>query len=96
MVLVSGASLLEARAAVSITAWRVACSRARLCRLIGAATPGYLIKDGARTPFNIGHRTELTDFTCEEAEQLTRHLDVPPAQAKNLIRWILAWTGGHP
>jgi hypothetical protein len=64
--------------------------------LIGVATPGDLIKDGARTPFNVGHRVELTDFTDEEAEPLIQHLDVPPALARSLIRWITAWTGGHP
>ena len=45
--------------------------------LIGVATPGDLIKDVARTPFNIGHRIELTDFTVEEAQALTTHLAVP-------------------
>ena len=35
--------------------------------LIGVATPGDLIKDTTRTPFNIGHRIELTDFTLDEA-----------------------------
>jgi hypothetical protein len=64
--------------------------------LIGVATPGDLIKDGARTPFNIGYRVELTDFTEEEAEPLMRHLNVPPSLARNLLKWILAWTGGHP
>ena len=35
--------------------------------LIGVATPNDLIKDSARTPFNIGRRIELTDFTTQEA-----------------------------
>ena len=38
--------------------------------LIGVATPGDLIKDTSRTPFNIGHRIELTDFTIDEAAGL--------------------------
>ena len=42
--------------------------------LIGVATPGDLIKDGARTPFNIGQRVELTDFTVDEAVPLTEYL----------------------
>ena len=45
--------------------------------LIGVATPGDLIKDAARTPFNIGHRIELTDFTFDEACALAKHLAVP-------------------
>ena len=40
--------------------------------LIGVATPGDLIKDAARTPFNIGHRIELSDFTLDEASALAR------------------------
>jgi hypothetical protein len=31
--------------------------------LIGVATPSDLIRDPKRTPFNIGQRVELTDFT---------------------------------
>ena len=46
--------------------------------LIGVATPGDLIKDTTRTPFNIGHRIDLTDFTLDEAfaagEAISRYL----------------------
>ena len=48
--------------------------------LIGVATPNDLIKDAARTPFNIGRRIELTDFTsagsggtCCSSRSATRH-----------------------
>jgi hypothetical protein len=64
--------------------------------LIGVATPGDLIKDSTRTPFNIGHRIELTDFTLEEAAPLASHLPVPPALGREVIQSILKWTGGHP
>ena len=64
--------------------------------LIGVATPNDLIKDSARTPFNIGHRIELTDFSQQEASALAGHLAVPPAMSAELIAWILQWTGGHP
>jgi hypothetical protein len=64
--------------------------------LIGVATPGDLIKDGARTPFNVGQRVELTDFTVDEAEPLIAFLGVPPPLERDLITWILLWTGGHP
>jgi len=64
--------------------------------LIGVATPGDLIKDAARTPFNIGHRIELTDFTLDEACALTKHLRVPEQVGENVIRWTLRWTDGHP
>jgi hypothetical protein len=64
--------------------------------LIGVATPGDLIKDAARTPFNIGHRIELTDFTLDEASQLALHLPLPESIGRELIGWVLRWTGGHP
>ncbi|GAB1540308.1 hypothetical protein NUACC21_29770 [Scytonema sp. NUACC21] len=34
--------------------------------LIGVATPGDLIRDPKRTPFNIGQLVDLTDFTFEQ------------------------------
>ena len=64
--------------------------------LIGVATPNDLIKDAARTPFNIGQRIELTDFATHEAAALADHLAVPPGVKNDLIYWILRWTGGHP
>src|SRR5437879_12690987 len=35
--------------------------------LLGVATPSDLIQDTRTTPFNIGRRIELTDFTAHEA-----------------------------
>lgn len=64
--------------------------------LIGVATPNDLIKDASRTPFNIGHRIELTDFSNQEAAALADHLAVPPDVRGDLIYWILRSTGGHP
>ena len=64
--------------------------------LIGVATPGDLIKDPTRTPFNVGYRIELTDFTLDEAAPLADHLPVPEALRRELIGWILSWTHGHP
>jgi hypothetical protein len=42
--------------------------------LLGVATPGDLITDTRTTPFNIGTRIELTDFTPEEAAPLVAGL----------------------
>jgi hypothetical protein len=64
--------------------------------LIGVATPNDLIKDAARTPFNIGHRIELTDFTRDEASAIAGHFSVSPESGARLIDWIVRWTGGHP
>src|SRR5262249_33890737 len=38
--------------------------------LLGVATPSDLIQDTRTTPFNIGRRIDLTDFTPEEASVL--------------------------
>jgi WD40 repeat protein len=43
--------------------------------LLGVATPSDLIQDPRTTPFNIGRRIELTDFTEAEAAPLAAGLD---------------------
>lgn len=58
--------------------------------MIGVATPSDLIADSSRTPFNIGYRVDLTDFTFEEALPLAGSL------GPQTLQWILNWTGGHP
>ena len=64
--------------------------------LLGVATPSDLIQDTRTTPFNIGHRIELTDFTAEEAQVLLPGLSGAGPAALDLLRRILHWTGGHP
>ncbi|MHC5823281.1 MAG: AAA-like domain-containing protein, partial [Nostoc sp.] len=64
--------------------------------LMGVATPGDLIRDAKRTPFNIGQRVDLTDFTVEEALPLAEGLALPSNEANQILRWVLNWTGGHP
>jgi hypothetical protein len=64
--------------------------------LLGVATPGDLISDPQRTPFNIGRRMDLTDFTERQAIPLADGLGLPPVEAGQVLTWILEWTGGHP
>ncbi|OKH56980.1 AAA-like domain-containing protein, partial [Scytonema sp. HK-05] len=64
--------------------------------LIGVATPGDLIRDPKRTPFNIGQRVDLTDFTFEEAKPLGEGLGLATNEVQQVLRWMLEWTGGHP
>ena len=64
--------------------------------LIGVATPSDLIRDPKRTPFNIGSRVDITDFTFDEALPLADGLEMPDDQARNVLRWVIKWTGGHP
>ena len=61
--------------------------------LVGVATPADLISDNRRTPFNIGHRVEINDFTVSEALPLAQGLG---PQATQVLTWILQYTGGHP
>ena len=64
--------------------------------LIGVATPDDLISDPKRTPFNIGRRVDLNFFEEEEAMPLAEGFDLSLEEARQVIRWILFWTGGHP
>lgn len=64
--------------------------------LLGMATPSDLIRNALTTPFNIGHRIELTDFTLEEAAPLARGFRVEPELAEELLERMLYWTHGHP
>jgi AAA domain-containing protein/carboxypeptidase family protein len=64
--------------------------------LLGVATPSDLVRDIRITPFNIGKRIDLTDFTEEEAAQLSRGLTPDAESARALVRRVIYWTGGHP
>ncbi len=64
--------------------------------LLGVATPSDLIRDTRTTPFNVGRRIELRDFTDAEAAPLAKGLHLKDAQAAKLLQRILNWTGGHP
>ena len=64
--------------------------------LLGVATPSDLIRDTRTTPFNIGRRIELTDFTEHEATPLCAGLADRPEIAGRLLQRVLHWTGGHP
>lgn len=64
--------------------------------LLGVASPTDLIGDPKLTPFNIGRRIELSDFTPAEASALAAGLAGPPARAKALLARVLFWTGAHP
>jgi len=63
--------------------------------LLGTATPADLIQDTRTSPFNIGKRVEVLDFTPDEAAPLAEGLH-DAEQGKSLLERILYWTGGHP
>ncbi|MBL8207784.1 MAG: AAA-like domain-containing protein [Blastocatellia bacterium] len=64
--------------------------------LLGVATPSDLIRDTRTTPFNIGQRIELNDFTDDEAAPLSHGLGRDERTVQKLLKRILYWTGGHP
>ena len=61
--------------------------------LIGAATPSDLIENPDRTPFNLGERIEIADFTEVEAAGLLPGSGIPPEEAQQVLRAVIAWTG---
>ncbi|MBI1881763.1 MAG: AAA-like domain-containing protein, partial [Chloroflexi bacterium] len=64
---------------------------------LGAATPADLIKDAARTPFNVGREINLSEFSREEAQVLQKGLEaICPGQGKAILDRLFYWTGGHP
>ena len=64
--------------------------------LLGVASPTDLIAEPALTPFNVGRRIELTDFTEAEACRSPAGLGRPPDIAAAMLRRVLFWTGAHP
>jgi hypothetical protein len=70
-------------------------SRLTFC-LLGVASPSDLISDTRTTPFNIGRRIELTDFTEAEAAALSLGMGRKNQAGRQLLRRSLYWTGGHP
>jgi WD40 repeat protein len=65
--------------------------------LLGVATPGELVKDPNRTPYNIGEQIEMTDFTLAEAAPLADGLTcITLRHRQAVLERVLYWTGGHP
>src|SRR5262245_42980052 len=64
--------------------------------LLGVAAPSDLIRNTRLTPFNIGQRIELHDFSKEEAQVLAFGLGRGEHAGPPLLDRILYWTGGHP
>jgi hypothetical protein len=64
--------------------------------LSGVASPSDLIRDAGMTPFNIGQRIELHDFTESEAAKLARGLGRGEEPGARLLNRILYWSGGQP
>jgi tetratricopeptide (TPR) repeat protein len=64
--------------------------------LFGVATPGRLIRDVNKTPFNLGKAIVLTGFELERSLVLTEGMNGVVPDPVAVLREILAWTGGQP
>jgi hypothetical protein len=65
--------------------------------LLGVARPADLIKDRTRTSYNIGAAIDITDFRLEELGNFEAILEhVYPGQGRQILEWVLVWTGGQP
>lgn len=64
--------------------------------LMGVATPSDLIQDIRTTPFNIGRRIELRDFSLAEMARLAEGLTGTPTEQQAQLARVWYWTAGHP
>jgi len=64
--------------------------------LVGVATPAQLIRNPEITPFNIGTRIDLSDFTLEELEGYAVVLDTATRDGPSLVARVHHWLSGHP
>lgn len=64
--------------------------------LLGVVNPSDLIRNTLTTPFNVGQRIELNDFTEKEALSLAAELGHSAAANCELLKRVFYWTNGHP
>ena len=64
--------------------------------LVGVATPGQLIRNPEITPFNIGTRINLSDFTLDETLKYENALGTSGRNGLQLLTRVHYWVAGHP
>ncbi|MEC4803288.1 MAG: AAA-like domain-containing protein [Jaaginema sp. PMC 1079.18] len=64
--------------------------------LLGVTTPGNLISDWTRTPFNLGKAIELRGFESIYARPLAQGFYDLPFDDLTILNSVLSWTGGQP
>ena len=64
--------------------------------LVGVATPGQLIRNPDITPFNIGTRIDLTDFSENELAPFAQALSQDGLDGRALASRVFHWVSGHP
>lgn len=63
---------------------------------VGVASPGDLVTDPARTPFNLGANILLEDFSEAEGQAFLPTLPDSLSHREAWLQAVFAWTGGHP
>ena len=64
--------------------------------LVGVASPGQLIDSDEVTPFNIGRRIDLKDFSREETQPYSVALSAGDRDGNRILDRIYYWVSGHP
>ena len=64
--------------------------------LLGVSTPTDLIRNPQTTPFNIGRRIDLADFTESDIAALAPGMAHLGSSAPQVLSRVRYWTGGHP
>lgn len=64
--------------------------------LVGVAMPGQLIRNLEITPFNIGKRINLQDFTLQETYTYAEVFDATGRDGAQLVERVHYWVNGHP
>ncbi|MEO2005962.1 MAG: AAA-like domain-containing protein [Candidatus Poribacteria bacterium] len=64
--------------------------------LLGVSTPTDLVRNPQTTPFNIGRRIGLEDFTESDIGALAPGMARLGDSATHVLSRVLHWTGGHP
>jgi hypothetical protein len=64
--------------------------------LFGVAAPNQFGLEEAQSPFSIGQRIELSDFSIEEAQGLAAGLHAETAPARLRLSRVFYWTEGQP
>lgn len=79
----------------NLRALETTSSKLTFC-VAGVATPSELIRDPSTTPFNIGRRVALRDFSVSEMSQFERGLHGAESLRTQQLKRIAYWTSGHP
>jgi hypothetical protein len=64
--------------------------------LLGTGIAEDFVDDAAMSPFVPAQEIELTDYRLEEAVPLVAGLKLPEREGMDVLRTVLALTGGHP